>query len=78
MRLRTHFILKLLLSILITLTVSCRGQGATRVAEFSDQPQILPATITVVYWNAQKGKNLQFASDLKLILEQEKPDIVFL
>jgi endonuclease/exonuclease/phosphatase (EEP) superfamily protein YafD len=58
--------------------MSCRGQGATRVAEFSGQSQILPATITVVNWNAQKGKNPQFASDLKLLLEQEKPDIVFL
>ena len=62
----------------MALTVSCRGQGAIQVAEFSDQSQILPATITVVNWNAQKGKNPQFASDLKVLLEQEKPDIVFL
>lgn len=62
----------------MALTVSCRGKGATQVAEFSDQAQTLPATITVVNWNAHKGKNPQFASDLKLLLEQEKPDIVFL
>jgi endonuclease/exonuclease/phosphatase (EEP) superfamily protein YafD len=78
MQLKTKGILKVLLLILMALTISCRGQGATRVAEFSDQSQILPATITVVNWNAQKGKNPQFASDLKLLLEQEKPDIVFL
>ena len=35
-------------------------------------------SITIVNWNAQKGKHPQFASDLKLLLEQEKPDIVFL
>ncbi len=38
----------------------------------------MPATITVVNWNAQKGKNPQFASDLKLLLERERPDIVFI
>ena len=78
MRLKSNFALGLLLILLIVLTVSCRGQGATQVAHFSDQPQILPATVTVVNWNAQKGKNPQFASDLKLLLEREKPDIVFL
>ena len=78
MRLNTNFALRLLLIILVALTVSCRGKGATQVAEFSDQAQTLPATITVVNWNAHKGKNPQFASDLKLLLEQEKPDIVFL
>ena len=78
MRLKTNFVLRLLPILLIALTISCRGQGATQVAEFSNQSQILPATITVVTWNAQKGENPQFASDLKLLLEQEKPDIVFL
>jgi len=78
MRLKTNFALRLLLIVLIALTVSCRGQGATQVADFSDQPQILPTTITIVNWNAQKGKNPQFASDLKLILEREKPDIMFI
>ena len=62
----------------MALTISCRGQGATRVVEFSDRSHILPETITVVNWNAQKGENSQFASDLKLLLEQEKPDLVFL
>ena len=62
----------------MALTISCRGQGATQVAEFSDQAQIWPATITVVNWNAQKGNDPQFINDLKLLLEREKPDIVFL
>ena len=78
MQLKSNFVLRLLLILLMALTISCRGQGASQVAEFSNPFQMLPATITVVNWNAQKGKNPQFASDLKLLLEQEKPDIVFL
>ena len=38
----------------------------------------MPARITVVNWNVQKGKHPQLARDLKFLLEQEKPDIVFL
>ena len=75
---KTNFTLRALLVILLALTISCRGKGATQIAEFSGQAQTLPASITVVNWNAQKGKHPQFAKDLKLLLEQEKPDIVFL
>ena len=63
---------------LVALTVSCRGQGILPIAEFSEQDQILPASITVVNWNARKGKHPQFVNDLKSLLEQENPDIVFL
>lgn len=70
--------IRALLIILVALSVSCRGKGASQIAEFSEQDQTLPATITVVDWNAQKGKHPQFAGDLKLLLSQEKPDIVFL
>ena len=62
----------------MALTVSCRGKGTTQIAEFPEQDQILPGSITVVNWNAQKGKHPQFTKDLKLLLEQERPDIVFL
>ena len=78
MRLKTNCALRALLMILVALTVACRGKGATQIAEFSGQDQTLPASITVVNWNAQKGKHPQFAEDLKLLLEQEKPDILFL
>ena len=64
--------------ILVALTLSCRGKGATQIAEFSKPDQILPAGITMVNWNVQKGKHPQFARDLKLLMEREKPDIVFL
>jgi endonuclease/exonuclease/phosphatase (EEP) superfamily protein YafD len=75
---KTNVALRALLMILVALTVSCRGKGTTQVAEFPEQDQILPASITVVSWNAQKGRHPQFIKDLKLLLEQEKPDIVFL
>jgi len=78
MQLKTNFAFRALIIILVALTVSCRGHGATRIAEFSGQDQTLPASIAVVNWNAQKGKHPEFAKDLKLLLEQEEPDIVFL
>ena len=49
-----------------------------KVAEFPQQDQTLPPTITLVNWNTQKGDNPQFNSDLARLLEQENPDIVFL
>jgi hypothetical protein len=78
MKLKENFSLRAFLILLLVVTASCRGNGTTQIAEFSEQDQILPASITVVNWNAQKGKHPQFAKDLKLLLEQEKPDIVFL
>ncbi len=78
MKFKKNFDLRIFLFLLMTLTASCRGEGANQVAEFSDRYPAFSATITVVNWNAQKGKNPQIANDLKLILEQEKPDIVFL
>ena len=78
MRLKSDHIIKLFLIIVIALAASCRGKGAVKVSEFSDSSQTLPATITIVNWNAQKGEHPQFASDLKLLLEREKPDLVFL
>jgi endonuclease/exonuclease/phosphatase (EEP) superfamily protein YafD len=67
---KTNVALRALLMILVALTVSCRGKGTTQIAEFPEQDQILP--------DAQKGRHPQFIKDLKLLLEQEAPDIVFL
>ena len=39
---------------------------------------MLPAGITVVIWNCGKGRHPQFAGYMKFLLEQERPDIVFL
>ena len=75
---KTNDLLRAVLLIIITLTLSCRGQGADRISEFPNQEQVLPVSFTVVNWNAQKGGNKRFAADLRSLLEQEKPDIVFL
>jgi len=78
MQLRRNIRLRVVLVLLVALTVTCRGKETVQVSEFPDQAQTLPSIITIVNWNAQKGKNPQYASDLKLLLEQERPDIVFL
>ncbi|MBW1788962.1 MAG: endonuclease/exonuclease/phosphatase family protein [Deltaproteobacteria bacterium] len=78
MKLTANCALRGLLIVLVVLAISCRGKGATKIAEFPSRDQTLPAGITVVNWNAQKGKHPQFVKDLTLLLEQEKPDIVFL
>ncbi len=70
--------LNAILAIVIAMSVSCRGTGVMKVAEFSEYDQALPRTITLVNWNAQKGGNPQFVPDLARLLEQEQPDIVFL
>ncbi len=75
---KSTYLLRAVLFLIIALTLSCRGQGADQIAEFSKAEQVLPASFTVVNWNAQKGHNEQFLADLKSLLEQEKPDIVFL
>jgi endonuclease/exonuclease/phosphatase (EEP) superfamily protein YafD len=75
---KSTYLLRAILFFIIALTVSCRGQGAVRIAEFSTDEQVLPASFTVVNWNLQKGRDPRLAADLKLLLEREKPDIVFL
>lgn len=77
MRSKNHFALNLILAVIIALSVSCRGTGVMKVAEFSEHDQSLPRTITLVNWNVQKGASPQFVDDLARLLEQEQPDIVF-
>jgi len=67
-----------ILALVIAVSVSCRGTGVMKVAEFSKHDQALPRTITLVNWNTQKGGNPQFVPDLAILLEREQPDIVFL
>jgi endonuclease/exonuclease/phosphatase (EEP) superfamily protein YafD len=78
MRANSRFTINLIFAVIIALSVSCRGTGVVKVAEFSEHNQTLPLTITLVNWNAHKGAGPQFISDLAGLLEQEQPDIVFL
>jgi len=75
---QNRFVINSLLALIFALSVSCRGTGIKKVAEFPEQDQTLPHTIVLVNWNAHKGADPQFNSDLERLLEQEKPDIVFL
>jgi len=78
MQTNTALAKKALLILWTALAISCRGSGAVQIAEFPDPLQMLPASITVVNWNSEKGKHPEFAEDLRKVLEKEKPDIVFL
>ncbi|CAB1058664.1 hypothetical protein D1BOALGB6SA_3420 [Olavius sp. associated proteobacterium Delta 1] len=78
MRSKNHLAINSILAVIIALSVSCRGAGVMKVAKFSENGQTLPLTTTLVNWNAHKGANPQFVSDLARLLEQEHPDIVFL
>lgn len=78
MQWKSHLAFHMALLITAAVAVSCRGNGATRIAEFSDRHQTLPASITVVVWNVQKGNHPQFGEDLRNLLARERPDIVFL
>jgi endonuclease/exonuclease/phosphatase (EEP) superfamily protein YafD len=49
-----------------------------QISEFPEQGRVLPATITVVNWNAQKASDPQFQEDLQTLIDWQKPDIVFL
>ena len=75
---RNRFVINSITILILALSVSCRGTGVMKVAEFSENAQSLPQTITLVNWNAQKGANPQFVFDLAKLLAQEQPDIVFL
>jgi endonuclease/exonuclease/phosphatase (EEP) superfamily protein YafD len=57
--------------------LSCRGGGVTQISEFPLQERFLSETITLASWNAQKFHNCQSVDDLQALIEQQKPDIVF-
>ena len=63
---------------LIVLTVSCQSRDVIKVSEFPEQQRAVPGSITIVNWNAQKGANPQFKSDLARLVIAGRPDFVFL
>ncbi len=63
---------------LIVLTVSCQSRDVIKVSEFPEQQRAVPGSITIVNWNAQKGANPQFKSDLARLIIAGRPDFVFL
>ncbi|GMQ75115.1 MAG: endonuclease/exonuclease/phosphatase family protein [Gammaproteobacteria bacterium] len=63
---------------LVVLTVSCQARDVIKISEFPEQQRAVPESITIVNWNAQKGANSQFKSDLSRLVIASRPDFVFL
>jgi len=63
---------------LVVLTASCQARDVIKISEFPEQQRAVPASITIVNWNAQKGANPQFKSDLSRLVIASRPDFVFL
>ncbi len=57
---------------------ACRMGGDIQLSEFHEPKGILPTTITVANWNAQKGQDAHFSEDLRALIARHKPDIFFL
>ena len=63
--------------ILILLTVSCQARDVIKISEFPGQDRAVPERIVIVNWNAQKGQNPRFRSDLARVVIEQRPDFVF-
>jgi endonuclease/exonuclease/phosphatase (EEP) superfamily protein YafD len=72
MRVRT---LTFLFTILIT---ACRAPGVSQIAEYPEREPVLPPNLSIVAWNAEKGGDPQFKSDLRTLIMEQQPDFVFL
>ena len=75
MRCRRIWIVLLLLLAIIS---ACRKGGNIQLSEFHQSKGVLPTTITVANWNAQKGKDDRFSEDLRDLISRHQPDILFL
>ena len=62
---------------LILLTVSCQARGVIKNSQFPGQDRAVPESIVIVNWNAQKGADAQFRSDLARVIIERSPDFVF-
>ena len=60
------------------LIAACRAPGISQIAEYPDRERALPPTLSIVAWNAQKGGDPEFKSNLQTLITEEQPDFVFL
>lgn len=64
---------------LFTMVITaCRAPGVSQIAEFPERERVLPASLSIVAWNAEKGGASQFKSDLRTLIMAQQPDFVFL
>jgi endonuclease/exonuclease/phosphatase (EEP) superfamily protein YafD len=52
--------------------------GVSKISEFHEKKQVMSEEIIIVTWNVQKGLDPQVPGDLEGIIQQQKPDLVFL
>ena len=62
----------------IALLAGCTQRGVVEIPEFHAREKPVPESIVVVSWNAQKGGNPAFETDLVRMIVAESPDLVFL
>jgi len=63
---------------LIVLTASCQARDVVKISEFQEPDRLVPESIIIVSWNAQKGQSAQFKTDLSRLVIGDRPDFVFL
>lgn len=64
--------------VVIVLTGACQAWDVIKVSGFSREHGAVPESIAVVSWNAQKGQDPRFKSDLSRLVIVDRPDFVFL
>lgn len=67
----------LVLSVALALP-SCRAVGVLEVADYPPTFGILPDSISLVSWNAQKGRDARLREDFHSVVREADPDLVFL
>lgn len=56
----------------------CQTTDITRVRGFHGSTEAMPTEVSIVTWNAQKGQNPDFRTELAQLIENEQPDLVFI
>ena len=64
--------------LVIVLTASCQATDVIKISEFYEPDRTVPDSISIVSWNAEKGADPHFKSDLSRLVITDKPDFVFL
>lgn len=62
----------------VVLIAACQAREIIKVSDFSEQHRLVPESIAIVSWNAQKGAHPRFKSDLSQVVTEHRPDFVFL
>lgn len=66
------------LALVIVLLAGCAQHEVVQISEFQARQAPMPERIVLVSWNAQKGANPDFETELAQMIIAEKPDLVFL